>query len=193
MKKSYVFALVLAFMMIVAAGCSSLNKKDGTAEPSGIVRGKAVVLTATVAAVDLNKRIVTLKDEEGNLRDFRIGKEAVNLPQVKVGDIVKIKFFESIAVEVTKPGKASGAGSATTIVRAKPGEMPGGMITRQTSVTATVKAVDKEAGTISLMGPNGKTVKVKVPEPENLEQVNVGDDLMITYTEAEAISVEHPK
>lgn len=193
MKKSYVFALVLAFMMIVAAGCSSLNKKDGTAEPSGIVRGKAVVLTATVAAVDLNKRIVTLKDEEGNLRDFRIGKEAVNLPQVKVGDIVKIKFFESIAVEVTKPGKASGAGSATTIVRAKPGEMPGGMITRQTSVTATVKAVDKEAGTISLIGPNGKTVKVKVPEPENLEQVNVGDDLMITYTEAEAISVEHPK
>jgi hypothetical protein len=55
----------------------------------------------------------------------------VNLPQVKVGDIVKIKFIESVAVEVTKPGKASGAGTATTIVRAKPGEMPGGIITRR--------------------------------------------------------------
>jgi hypothetical protein len=36
-------------------------------------------------------------------------------------------------------------------------------------------------------------VKVRVPEPSNLDQVNVGDELMITYTEAEAISVEHPK
>ncbi len=187
------FVLVLMLAAIVVTGCASLDKKEGTAEPSGIIRGDVVVLTATVAAVDLNKRIVTLKDGEGNLRDFKVSKEAVNLPQVKAGDIVKIKFFESIAVEVTKPGMASGAGTTSTIVRAKPGEMPGGMITRQVSVTATVKALDKEAGTISLMGPNGKTVKVRVPDPANLEQVKVGDELMITYTEAEAISVEHPK
>jgi len=191
-KKSFALVLMIALAAMMVAGCASFKKSDGTDERSGIVRGKVAVLTATVVAVDLKKRIVTLKDAQGDVRDMKVGKEAVNLPQVKVGDIVTIKFLESIAVEVIKPGTATGAGATTTIVRAKPGEMPGGMITRQSAMTATVKALDKEAGTISLMGPNGKTVKVKVIDPANLDKVNVGDELMITFTEAEAISVERP-
>lgn len=55
-----------------------------------------------------------------------------------------------------------------------------------------MKAMDKKAGTISLMGPSGKTVKVDFIDPTNLEKVNVGDELLITFTEAEAISVERP-
>jgi hypothetical protein len=192
-KKSFAWVLILALAAMMVTGCASFNKSDGTDERSGIIRGKVAVLTATVVAIDLKKRIVTLKDSQGDVRDMKVGKEAVNLPQVKVGDIVTIKFLESIAVEVIKPGTAAGAGATTTIVRAKPGEMPGGMITRQSAMTATVKALDKEAGTISLTGPNGKTVKVKVIDPENLDKVNVGDELMITFTEAEAISVERPK
>ncbi|OPY10604.1 MAG: hypothetical protein A4E69_03278 [Syntrophus sp. PtaB.Bin138] len=157
------------------------------------MRKKSVVLLMALAlTVDMKKRIVTLKDSGGDVRDFKVGKEAVNLPQVKTGDIVTIKFLESVAVEVIKPGTAAGAGTATTIVRAKPGEMPGGMITRQRSLTATVKAIDKDGGTISLMGPNGKTVKVNVVDPANLDKVSVGDELLITFTEAEAISVERP-
>jgi len=117
----------------------------------------------------------------------------VNLPQVKVGDLVTVKFYESIAVEVIKPGTAMGAGEKTAIVRAKPGEMPGGMVARQVSVTATITAIDKQKSTITLKGPEGKLNTVKVQDPANLEKVKVGDDLMITYTEALAISVEHVK
>jgi len=46
---------------------------------------------------------------------------------------------------------------------------------------------------MSLKGPEGKTVIVKVEDPNNLDKVKVGDELMITYTEALAISVEHAK
>jgi hypothetical protein len=191
-KKSVVLLMALALMALMAAGCATFKTSDGDDERSGIVRGKVAVLTATVVAVDMKKRIVTLKDSGGDVRDFKVGKEAVNLPQVKTGDIVTIKFLESVAVEVIKPGTAAGAGTATTIVRAKPGEMPGGMITRQRSLTATVKEIDKDGGTISLMGPNGKTVKVNVVDPANLDKVSVGDELLITFTEAEAISVERP-
>ena len=192
MRKWFVYVLVLAFIAMLVAGCAHSGKTEESEEYPGIVRGNAAVITATVTAIDLKNRIVTLDDGAGNLRDFKVGKEAVNLPQVKVGDIVTIKFLESIAVEVIKPGTAAGAGEKTTIVRAKPGEMPGGMVTSQKVITATVKAIDKTAGTISLMGPDGKTVKVKAQDPSNLDKVNVGDDLMITYTEAKAISVTRP-
>jgi NMD protein affecting ribosome stability and mRNA decay len=181
MKRGFVVALVFAVTATIVIGCAHGKKVERTSE---------IVLKATLVAVDQEKRIVTLRDGAGEVRDFKVSKEAVNLPQVKEGDIVTIRFYESVAVEVIKPGRAAAAGEKTTIVRAKPGEMPGGAITRQTVTTATVKGIDKDAGTISLMGPNGKTVKVKVQEPENLEMVKVGDELMITYIEAEAISVD---
>ena len=81
----------------------------------------------------------------------------MNLPQVKVGDLVTVKYYESLAVEVIKPGTAAGAGQSSAIVRAKPGEMPGGMAARQSTVTATVTAIDKKKGTLTLKGPEGKT------------------------------------
>lgn len=193
MKRVFMAATFFVLMAIVMIGCATGNKTETTTEYPGIVKGNVAVMTATVVDIDLKKRIVTLENQEGELCDFRVGEEAVNLPQVKVGDLVTIKFLESIAVEVVKPGTATAAGENTTIVRAKPGEMPGGMITHQTAIMAFVKAIDKQAGTISLMGPAGKTVKVKVEDPANLEKVKVGDELMITFTEARAISVEHVK
>ncbi|OPY86453.1 MAG: hypothetical protein A4E72_01666 [Syntrophus sp. PtaU1.Bin208] len=193
MKRALISVLIFVMAAVMVMGCAHTNGTEGSTEGSGIVRGEVAVLNAQVVAVDLDKRIVTLKDAAGDVRDFKVGKSAVNLPQFKAGDIVTIKFLESIAVEVIKPGIPAGAGASTTIVRAKPGEMPGGMITRQSSITAVVKAIDKEAGAVSLMGPNGKTVKVKVRERENLEKIKLGDELLITFTEAEAISVSRPE
>src|SRR5512136_2692956 len=116
MKKGFVLVLALAFMAIMVTGCATCKKaEEGTTAPPGIIRGDMTVITATVVAVDLTNRIVTLRDAEGDVRDFRVSEEAVNLPQVKAGDVVTTTFYESIAVEVIKPGMASAAGESTTI------------------------------------------------------------------------------
>ena len=191
MKKGLVVAVAAVLMLSLATGVFAQATQG--AAPTGVVREREAVMTATVVAVDLQNRYVTLKGPDGALRDIKVGEEAVNLPQVKVGDLVTVKFYESIAVEVIKPGTAMGAGEKTAIVRAKPGEMPGGMAARQVSVTAIITAIDKQKSTMTLKGPEGKLVNVKVQDPANLEKVKVGDELMITYTEALAISVEHVK
>ena len=191
MKKG-LFALVAVVLMLTLATGAFAQATPGAAPPR-VVKEMEAVMTATVVAIDLQTRIVTLKGEDGEVRDIKVGEEAVNLPQVKVGDLVTVKFYESIAVEVIKPGTVMGAGEKTAIVRAKPGEMPGGMVAKQVSVTATITGIDKQKSTITLKGPEGKLNTVKVQDRANLEKVKVGDDLMITYTEALAISVEHVK
>src|SRR5512136_3076737 len=191
MKKGLVVAATAVLMLSLATGVFA-QATQGAASPS-VVREREAIMTATVVAVDLQNRYVTLKGPDGELRDIKVGEEAVNLPQVKVGDLVTVKFYESIAVEVIKPGTAMGAGEKTAIVRAKPGEMPGGMVAKQVSVTAIIMAIDKQKSAMTLKGPEGKLVNVKVQDPANLEKVKVGDELMITYTEALAISVEHVK
>ena len=194
MKKGLEVAAAVVFMLSLATGVfAQATKGAAPAEQPRVVKERTAVMTATVQAIDLNTRIVTLKGPKGEVRDIKVGEEAVNLPQVKVGDLVTVKYYESLAIEVMKPGAVSGAGEKQAIVRAKPGEMPGGMAARQSTVTATVTAIDKKKGTISLKGPEGKTVVAKAEDPRNLDKVKVGDELMITYTEALAISVEKAK
>ncbi len=194
MKKGLIAAVAVVLMLGMATGVfAQATQGAAPAERPKVVKEMEAVMTATVVAIDLQKRIVTLKGPEGEVRDIKVGEEAVNLPQVKVGDLVTVKFYESIAVEVIKPGTVAGAGETSAIVRAKPGEMPGGMAARQVSVTATIMAIDKQKSTMTLKGPEGKLAVVKVQDPTNLEKVKVGDELMITYTEALAISVEHVK
>ena len=194
MKKGLIAAVAVVLMLGMATWVfAQATQGAAPAERPKVVKEMEAVMTATVVAIDLQKRIVTLKGPEGEVRDIKVGEEAVNLPQVKVGDLVTVKFYESIAVEVIKPGTVAGAGETSAIVRAKPGEMPGGMAARQVSVTATIMAIDKQKSTMTLKGPEGKLAVVKVQDPTNLEKVKVGDELMITYTEALAISVEHVK
>jgi len=104
-----------------------------------------------------------------------------------------VKYHQSIAVQVTKPGAAEGSQVKETVTRAKPGEKPAGAVAKQVTVTATVEKIDKKKMIATLKGPEGKVVDVKVRDPKNLENVNVGDQVVITYTEAVAVSVEKPK
>ena len=46
---------------------------------------------------------------------------------------------------------------------------------------------------MTLKGPEGNVETVRVMDPKNLEKVKVGDRIVITYTEALAISVEAVK
>lgn len=69
-----------------------------------------------------------------------------------------------------KPGEAPGGTQATvTGERAKLGEKPAGMISGQVTVTATVEAINKKKQSVTLKGPEGKTLDVTVENPKNLE------------------------
>ena len=56
-----------------------------------------------------------------------------------------------------------------------------------------VTAIDRANSTVTLRGPQGNTRTILVREPRRLEGVNVGDQIVITYTEALAVSVEPAK
>jgi len=193
MKRVLIFltVVVLGFSLVALVMAEEKAAAKG-AKPSGI-KEKTIKMTATVQAIDLEKRVVTLKGQKGNVFDLKVGEEAKNLPQVKVGDLVKVQYYESLAFEVTKPGQAGGAGAAAAVASAKPGEKPAGIATGQVTVTATIEAIDAKKNRVTLKGPEGKTQEIKVKDPKNLKNVKVGDQVVLTYTEALAVSVEPAK
>jgi hypothetical protein len=61
------------------------------------------------------------------------------------------------------------------------------------TVRATVKAVNQAARTVTLVGPQGETLKVKVgPEVRNLQQVKPGNNVVARITESVAFVIEPP-
>lgn len=164
-----------------------------TEEPGAITGESVVSVTSTVVKVDQKSRVVTLRDADGAVSDVHVGDEVKNLPQVKKGDQVVATYYESITITVRKPGEATpGITTTSAAERARPGEKPGGAVASQTTITATVTGIDKSAGTVTVKGPRGKTMPVKVRDPKRLEHVHVGDLVEATYTEAVAISVDKP-
>ena len=172
-----------------AAATPAAAEKTNEGPVAGVLE-KTQTATATVTAIDVAARRVTLRSESGKEFVVVCGEEVRNLPQVKVGDIVTCEYRESVAYEVKKPGEATAGGSSTSVAaRAKEGEMPAAAAGRATTVTATIVAIDREMKRVSLRGPDGTVVVVQVRDAEKLSRVSVGELVELTYTEAFAISV----
>jgi ribosomal 50S subunit-recycling heat shock protein len=175
-------------VLAVAAGLMAAETKSG--QPT-VKRSRLITLTATVQAIDVEHRLVTLKGPRGNEVTIEVGERVKNLPQVQVGDQVKVKYFEALALRVLPPGEATPSASAAgAVATAQPGQKPAGVGAHKVTVTVTVEAIDRKASTVTFKGPEGNSVTVKAQDPKNLQKVKVGDQVEITYTEALGISVE---
>ena len=175
-----VFAMVMTLALL--GGCQ-------TQKPSGRMED-VIEARATVTAIDLPQRRVTLKGEKGTDIVVEASDQVRNLDQIKVGDQVVISYTEALAWQV-KPAHegAPGVSTESGVTRAKPGDKPGGKVDRSVTVTATISAIDLDKGTVTLTGPAGGVHTFKARDPANLKKVKVGDLVDIVYSEAVAISV----
>lgn len=186
--RNYTRILMIALVAANLWGCADTEPK----KELNIERTGTVSVTATVKAVNLETRMVTLQAPDGRSFTIHAGKEVVNLPQVKAGDVVVAVYTEALAVRMAKPGEVRDDISQE-IGRAKPGSKPGAYEVIETTVTAKIEDINKARQTASLRMPDGDVLTVKVMDPANLEKVRMGDTIVITYREAFAVSIEKAK
>ncbi|MDR2549934.1 MAG: hypothetical protein LBD10_07035 [Desulfobulbus sp.] len=166
--------------------------QDAKASALDIQRSTARSTTATVEAVDLKTRMVKLRSFEGRLFDIHVGKEAVNLNQVRRGDTVEITYAQELEVRMAEPGEV--LNDVTRVIgNAEPGAKPRGIGVTEAHVTATIMDIDKTGESVLLKFADGVVTSVKVQNPANLDKVKVGDTIAITYIEAIDIVVKSKK
>jgi len=183
--KNYTLCLLALMIALSVGACTTTSTSDNLK----IERAKVLSLTATVEAIDMQTRKVTLKGPSGNMVTVMAGEKVRNLPQVQVGDKVMLDYVESLVVRMANPGEVRDETSGL-IGAAEPGSKPGVLGATETTVSATIEAIDKKEETVTLKGPDGGIKIVKVQDPANLKKVKVGDTIVITYTEAVALSVQ---
>ena len=115
-----------------------------------------------------------------------------NLHQVQVGDVLVAEYVESLSIQVVADdGMGTDAAAMTAVGRAKEGAMPGVAAMDSTVVIAKVAEINLEANTCKVAGPDGVVEEFVARNPDNLRRADVGDLVVITTTEAVAITVEH--
>ena len=155
-----------------------------------ITKGKSVSSTATIQAIDSTARTVTLKDQNGQEDTYTVGPAVERFSEFKVGDSVKTTYYESVVLQIRKAGGTPGAASTSGAVTPGTGALPAGTMGLQDKMTVTVKSIDADAPSITVTTSDGRTVTRKVEEKKNLEGVNPGDLVDITYTRAVLMSIE---
>jgi hypothetical protein len=179
MKKTLAVLAVVLALPLAARAQKPVTKTD------------AVELTTTIEAIDHSSRMVTLKDKDGALETIYCGPEVKRFDELKVGDTVTFRYQESIAYAIRKPGQpGAAANSAEAKVVRGQGPRPGGSISQQKTATVTIKAIDANVPSVTVLTEDGRSASFKVEDKKNLEGVKVGDKVEVTYTEAFAISVK---
>ncbi|HEX6774523.1 MAG TPA: hypothetical protein VF238_01675 [Methylomirabilota bacterium] len=160
----------------------------------GVVMADVAVINATVEAVDKDKRTVTLKGSGGRTVTLKVGPNAKNFDQIKVGDKVKGKFLDSVALFVRKAGTPPDAAEMQAVSVAPRGQKPKAMTVDTVEISAKVEKIDYKKRLVTLKGPEGNTKTIKVdPRVKRLDEIKVGDDIVLRHTEAMAIEVVSPK
>jgi len=185
--------IALAAIALFAAGCASLPEPGAVSPAEGKPGGHEQSLIerqAVVTAVDQQRRVLALKDDDGTTAVLPIASEFRDFEKVRVGDPVVVSYTEAIAWQVKPADKAApGVSARETLSNPKPGDAPGGAIERALTITATITAFDATRGTGTLAGPEGTSQTIKVQNPADLDHVRVGDLVEITYSEVRALSV----
>ena len=189
--------LMLAVLLVAGLCQACADKPEAPVEPAAAeapVEAGAVVETvevsATVAEIDHATREVVLMTEDGEEYYLVVDDAVENLAQVQQGDVVIATYTEALAYEVIPGGEETGLETTVAAAAAELGEMPAGVVGRETTLVVTITAIDTEAPSVTFTGPAGNSRTIRVMYPEKLEGVNVGDAVVITYAEALAMSVE---
>ena len=93
MKKGFFLALAVGLIIAFAqTGFAQVGTSAGRdAEMAGTVVAQAATSTATVAAIDYEHRVATIRLPDGSTVTFKAGPEVNSFNQLKVGDQVLVR------------------------------------------------------------------------------------------------------
>jgi len=174
---------------IIAAALVVSTARTAMAQAKTVRTSEMKTVSAVVETIDSATRIVTLKKPDGTVVAIVAGPEIARFAEVKVGDKVNARYYENVIVRLKKPGEPDVL-SQTKGTTGSEQVLPGGTKAKQTTITATITAIDMAAPSVTFTGPAGFKYTSKVADTEALAKVKVGDKVDIVWTEALMVSLE---
>ena len=176
----------LGLIWTVAAMAQAPGREDVT----------LVSVTETVEAINYETREVVLRQEDGKLKQVIVGDNVKRLDDVRVGDEVTVDFFVSNLYEVREPTAEELQQPFVELnheVQAQAEALPAGASLKQFRSVCTIVDLNSVNMTGTLQDSRGKYFVVAIKNPDNITKLRIGQTVVVTHTEALAISLEKPE
>jgi len=176
----------IAALVALAGGCA------GNKEPLEITEVEEI--EAEVTAVDVSRRLVSLRGPDGNELTIQAGPEVRNLAQIRVGDRLSVSYTRAFIASMTEEGQPASEGTvAIGAVRAEEGERPGAAVGGMISATVEIISIGEDGTSVTFRGPTGDLRSMDVLREEArafVRKLKLGDMVDLTYAEAIAIEIK---
>jgi hypothetical protein len=156
-------------------------------------RVMAITVDAEITDIDQESREVTLRTPMGDLVTVTAGDDIERLHDFAVGDIVSSTYIASLEGEVRKPTEAEIAEpwiEMDAAAKSTAGMAPGAIVGRVIQAVCTIEGMNRVTRTVMVLDPRGKYHVIGDVEPEKMVGVTLGTTLVLTYSEAIAVSLE---
>lgn len=196
MKNSSLYPWLCATIITLHVAVTAHAQDRAASAKMAVEDAVLVSVTATVQALDLEKRELTLKDPLGEEITVTVDKSVKRLDEVEVGDEVTAKYYVSVAAELREPTEEEKKKPLMVVegaVKAPKGTAPAAGELRVIKVVATVEGLERPTRLLTLKGPRGNYLTVRARDVKRLEKLHLGDTIVVTFTEALAVSLEKVK
>jgi hypothetical protein len=151
-----------------------------------------LTVSGTITDIDYTNREVTLKGPQGRTETFVVDEKVKRLDEAKVGDKITLDYYLGFDAELRKPTSDEKKNPIQLLEGAgKTGkdEMPAAAGVRRIKALVTIEGLDRPTQTVTVKGPMGRYFVARVADPSRLEKARIGDTVVITFTEAAAVSL----
>jgi hypothetical protein len=189
MKIKHVFPAALGILSLLGVTATTVAAEK-TAPATGV--GETITTTVRVQAVNLGKRQLTVRNQEGETFTIDVPPEVRRLAEIRPGDLIVAEHREALAVGLHRTDTSTGIRErreSVSVERAGMDQPPGGVVRETVQVLANVVAIDKAQRKVTIRGAE-HTVILKVSEGIDLEAITVGDEVLAVYIQEVAINLE---
>ena len=145
-----------------------------------------VTIAGTIETIDKDKRAMNIQTSDGTFVAVNVPASVIRFDQLKVGDKVKATYNNNVIVRMKPAGEPAVDTADTSTIR----DQTSGKAEMVRRMTASIDEIDKNASSITFVGPNGWKYSRRVVDPAVFDKVKVGDRVDIIWNTDLTVSVE---
>lgn len=192
--KHSIFGLVCGSLLaVIGLAAPAIAEEPAKASTQEAGRSVTLQLEAEVVAIDLTTREVSLRTVDGFVMTAVAPEKVIKLEDLSVGDRLVGTFYTALEAELRAPTDAELAEPWVEVREgavSNDGNTPGVDAARIIRAVVTIEAKNPEAGVVIFKDSRGKTHVVGDVEPDKMNQVTVGQKVIVVFTQAMALTLE---
>ena len=152
-----------------------------------------VTAQGKVTAINKDTREITLMGPQGELATVTASDAVKRFDEISVSDMITFDYYTYMKAEFRQPTEAELNEPLVVLVeggKAPEGMDPAAIVGAEVKAVVTVEILNRPAMLATVKGPRGNYTSIPMEDEELMTQLHIGQVVILTYTEAMAVSLE---